>query len=88
MRGWVSADTNVVMFVLIDADTGIVAHIRTIGLNDDALAQLKLIWGGVEHGDKSVDCFNSLVNSISQDELFSVSRRWVYDANEDDFIER
>lgn len=88
VREWILADTNIVMFVLIDADTGIVAHIRIIGLNDEILAQLKLIWGSMEHGDESVDCFNSLVDSISQDELFSVSRRWVYDADEDDFIER
>jgi hypothetical protein len=87
VREWVSADTNIVMFVLIDADTGIVANLRTIGLNDEILAQLKLIWGGIDHGDKSVACFNSLVDSISQNELFSVSRRWVYDASEDDFIE-
>ncbi|MDX5935621.1 hypothetical protein SIL73_13070 [Acidithiobacillus thiooxidans] len=88
VRAWVAADTNIVMFVLIDADTGIVEQIRTIGLNMEILLQLKSIWGNLTDNNDSFARFNFLMESLSnsKNKLFSMSSKWIYNEDIDDFV--
>jgi hypothetical protein len=78
VHDWIAADTNTVNFYLMEAGTGIVRHIRHIGMDPDFMRWMKAALGHVPHpGDPAL--YNQHLGNLGLRGLWEDAKKWLWD---------
>lgn len=79
VQSWISADTTIANFYLMEAGTGVVRQIRQIGLDSKFMAMMKAALGYVPH-PADPEAYGQLLDEIGPTGLWEGARKWVWDA--------
>lgn len=84
---WRNADNNMTTILLIDSENGTLVTSRIIGIGKDILEHIKNRWSSLNQDGNIINSYNELTLQVSDTDLFSRSKKWIYDKEDDCFFE-